>query len=94
MCHASQSEAVLSALKDLGWSRASLKEWSGTAADNLQKLDEELAALDKELSETEEKLSGMGALRPALRRLYDRAEADVRRRSPASGCWTPVRPST
>ena len=79
VCHASQSEAVLSALKDLGWSRASLKEWSGTAADNLQKLDGELAALDKELSETEKKLSGMGALRPALRRLYDRAEADVRR---------------
>ena len=79
VCHASQSEAVLSALKDLGWSRASLKEWSGTAADNLQRLDGELAALDKELSETEEKLSGMGDLRPALRRLYDRAEADVRR---------------
>lgn len=79
VCHASQSEAVLSALKDLGWSRASLKEWSGTAADNLQRLDEELAALDRELAETEKKLSGMGDLRPALRRLYDRAEADVRR---------------
>lgn len=79
VCHASQSEAVLSALKDLGWSRASLKEWSGTAADNLQRLDGELAALDQELTETEKKLSGMGDLRPALRRLYDRAEADVHR---------------
>ena len=45
VCHASQSEAVLAALKDVGWSRASLKEWSGTAAENLQRLDEELAAL-------------------------------------------------
>ena len=79
VCHASQSEAVLAALKDVGWSRASLKEWSGTAAENLQRLDEELAALDRELAETEKKLSGMGELRPALRRLYDRAEADVRR---------------
>ena len=79
VCHASQSEAVLAALKDVGWSRASLKEWSGTAAENLQRLDEELAALDQELAETEKKLSGMGELRPALRRLYDRAEADVRR---------------
>lgn len=59
--------------------RASLKEWSGTAAENLQRLDEELAALNRELAETEKKLSGMGELRPALRRLYDRAEADVRR---------------
>ena len=79
VCHASQSEAVLAALKDVGWSRASLKEWSGTAAENLQRLDEELAALDQELAETEKKLSGMGELRHALRRLYDRAEADVRR---------------
>lgn len=31
VCHASQAQPALDALKDLGWSRANLREWTGTA---------------------------------------------------------------
>ena len=79
VCHASQAEQVLQSLKELGWSRANLRECRGTAAEELSRLDRELEALEQEKAGLEEKLSGMGDLRPALRRLADRAGVEARR---------------
>ena len=79
VCHVSQSEAVLQAVKELGWSRANLRDWSGTAAENTARLDKELEELAKEAGDLEEKLSGMGGLRDSLRRLADRTAAEVSR---------------
>ena len=79
VCHASQSEAVLQAVKDLGWSRANFRDWSGTAADNTARLDRELEALEQEAAGLEEKLSGMGDVRAGLRRLADRTAVEVSR---------------
>ncbi|MCF2661654.1 V-type ATP synthase subunit I [Pseudoflavonifractor phocaeensis] len=79
VCHASQSQAVLEALKDLGWSRANLRDWIGTAAENTARLDRELEALAGEKSRLEEKLAGMGGLRPALQQLADCTAAEVSR---------------
>ena len=79
VCHASQSQAVLEALKDLGWSRANLRDWTGTAAENTARLDRELEALAGEKSRLKEKLAGMGGLRPALQQLADCTAAEVSR---------------
>ena len=79
VCHVSQSEAVLQTVKDLGWSRANLRDWSGTAAENTARLDQELEQLAQEAAALEEKLSGMGDRRADLRRLADRTAVEVSR---------------
>ncbi len=79
VCHVSQSEAVLQTVKDLGWSRANLRDWSGTAAENTAQLDKELEQLAQEAAALEEKLSGMGNCRADLRRLADRTAVEVSR---------------
>ena len=79
VCHASQAEDVLEALKALGWSRANLRDWTGTAADNLARLDRETEALKAEAASIERKLSGMGALNAPLRQLSDLAGVNVSR---------------
>ena len=79
VCHISQSEAVLQAVKDLGWARANLRDWSGTAADNTARLDRQLEQLAQEAAALEEKLSGMGHCRADLRRLADQTAVTVSR---------------
>ena len=79
VCHASQSQAVLEALKERGWSRANLRDWTGTAAENTARLDRELEVLIGEEKQLEEKLAGMGELRPALKQLADCTAAEVSR---------------
>ena len=79
VCHASGSEAVLEALKALGWSRANLREWTGTAAENLDRLDREGRALKGEAASIEQRLSAMGELNAPLRQLSDLAGVNVSR---------------
>lgn len=79
VCHGSQGPAVLDALKELGWSRANLREWTGTAKENSDRLDGELEQLAREQAELEKKLAGMGHLRSALEKLADRTAAEVSR---------------
>lgn len=79
VCHASQADAVLEVLKNLGWSRANLRDWTGTAAANLSRLEQEGEALKAEAASIEEKLAGMGELSAPLRRLSDLAGLDASR---------------
>ncbi len=79
VCHASGAEAVLEVLKGLGWSRANLREWTGTAADNTARLDGTLKSLEQEASSIQEKLSSMGALNAPLRQLSDLAGVTISR---------------
>ena len=76
VCHTSQEEGALEALKALGWSRANLRDWTGTAAENTVRLDRELEELAKELAQLEEKLASMGHLRPQLQQLADLAQVE------------------
>ncbi len=79
VCHASGSEAVLEVLKDLGWSRANLRDWTGTAAENLDRLAQEDRALTEESASIEARLAAMGDARPQLQRLFDLATANASR---------------
>ena len=79
VCHASGAEGVLEVLKALGWSRANLRDWTGTALENLNRLELESQALRAEASSIEEKLSGMGGLNAPLRQLSDLAGVTISR---------------
>ena len=79
VCHASQGDAVLETLKNLGWSRANLRDWTGTAAENLERLEQETRALKEEASSIEEKLSGMGDRNAPLQKMADLACINVSR---------------
>ena len=79
VCHSSQQEGVLEALKALGWSRANLRDWTGTASDNLNRLAQEAKALEKEAASIEEQLRGMGELNAPLRQLSDLAGVEISR---------------
>ena len=79
VCHASETETVLEVLKALGWSRANLRDWTGTASENLARLAKETEALAGKAASIEEKLAGMGESAPALRKLSDLAGLDASR---------------
>ena len=79
VCHTSQAEQALEALKALGWSRANLREWTGTAAENLDRLYQEHKTLETETASIEEKLAGMGEWNLPLRQLSDLASVNASR---------------
>ena len=79
VCHASQAQPALDALKDLGWSRANLREWTGTAMENDKRIAGELDALAREREEIGKKLAGMGEARPTVQRLSDLAQVNANR---------------
>ena len=84
LCHSSCSERVLEELKRLGWARANLREWTGTAAENDAQLADELAELAREKADIQQKLAGMGGLRPQLQRLYDLESVEASREESGS----------
>ncbi len=79
VCHTSQAEAALETLKALGWSRANLRDWTGTAAENLKRLEQQTKALKDESASIEAKLSGMGEYNAPLRQLSDLAGVNASR---------------
>ena len=79
VCHASQAEEVLQTLKEQGWSRANLRECTGTAAENISRLEQENQTLEQEKIQLKERLSKLGDLRPTLQKLADRAQVEAKR---------------
>lgn len=79
MCHGSVKERALSALRDLGFSTVSFRGMAGTAKENDKTLTENLAALEKERQEIEQRIAGLGGKREALLEASDRAAIALRR---------------
>lgn len=79
MCHGSVKERALSALRDLGFSTGSFRGMTGTAKENDKALAENLAALEKERQEIEQRIAGLGGKREALLEASDRAAIALRR---------------
>ncbi len=79
MCHGSVKERALSALRDLGLSTVSFRGMTGTAKENDKALAENLAALEKERQEIEQRIAGLGGKREALLEASDRAAIALRR---------------
>lgn len=79
MCHGSVKEQALSALRDLGFSTVSFRGMTGTAKENDKALTENLAALERERQEIEQRIAGLGGKREALLEASDRAAIALRR---------------
>ena len=79
MCHRSVRERALSALRDLGVSTVSFRGMTGTAKENDKALAENLAALEKERQEIEQRIAGLGGKREVLLEASDRAAIALRR---------------
>ena len=79
MCHGSVKERALSAVRDLGFSTVSFRGMTGTAKENDKALAENLAALEKERQEIEQRIAGLGGKREALLEASDRAAIALRR---------------
>ena len=79
ICHGSVKERALSALRDLGFSTVSFRGMTGTAKENDKALEENLAALEKERQEIEQRIAGLGGKREALLEASDRAAIALRR---------------
>ena len=79
MCHGSVKERALSALRDLGFSTVSFRGMTGTAKENDKALAENLATLEKERQEIEQRIAGLGGKWEALLEASDRAAIALRR---------------
>ena len=78
-CHKSVKEQALSALRELGFSTVSFRGMTGTAKENDKALAENLAALEKERQEIEQRIAGLGGKRETLLEASDRAAIALRR---------------
>ena len=79
VCHASALSACEEALRPLGFSRASLQGWKGTARENDARLAGELAELESRRRELTERMAGYGPRLAALAQCVDRAEHEIAR---------------
>ncbi len=79
VCHASQEEAALEVLKERGWSRSNLRDYTGTAAENDKRIDGELADIARQLEADQQALSQQGGLTQAVKQDIDRAAVDIDR---------------
>lgn len=78
-CHHGAEEAAEAVLKEYGFTRAALRGWSGTAAENDRRLDAEISRLEAEAEATKKELGTYGGERDALQRCADRATQEIGR---------------
>ena len=79
VCHASVESACTEAMRPYGFSRANLKDWTGTAEDNIRDLNGKMAALDAEIESVKAEIAACGDRREALLRCADRAAQEIAR---------------
>lgn len=79
LCHASVESACAEAMRPFGFSRAALRGWTGTAADNTRMLDNQIAVIDEKIMAAKEHIASYGGQKDLLCRCIDRVAQDVSR---------------
>ncbi|MDE6589841.1 MAG: V-type ATP synthase subunit I, partial [Oscillospiraceae bacterium] len=79
ICHASVLSDCTDAMRPFGYSRANLRGWTGTAADNIRLLDNRIAALERQAAEHKGHIASLGGKRDVLRLCADRASQEIGR---------------
>ena len=79
VCHASVEEVCLEAMRPFGFSRATVRGWSGTAAQNDRMLDNQLAAVAGKIQQAKDHIATFGTRRDALRQAIDRSAQEIAR---------------
>ena len=77
--HRECEQEALDALKHFGTSRAALRGWQGTAAENTQRLDDALAEIEEKLTEAKEAIRQQSPHWEALQLAIDRLDQDLAR---------------
>ena len=77
LCHRADEEKAMEVLRPRGFSAVTFPEVSGTAAENLRRLDRELEANRKHQADTEAAITGCASSRDALRLYADRLTAEA-----------------
>ena len=77
--HTSVEEAVTEIMRDNGWSRTNLRDWSGTAAENDRRIAHELEQISAQIRQAEEELSARGDEVENIYRELDRSAVDIKR---------------
>lgn len=76
VCHQAESEAVAETVKPYGLSNTSFKEFTGTAAENIVRIDDQLATLVAEREAVTAEIATYSDCRQALRVCADRLVAE------------------
>jgi len=79
ICHRSALTECYEAMRPFGASRVTLRGWTGTAAENIARLDNRIEALGREAERCKADLAAFGGKRVALRRCVDRAAQEISR---------------
>lgn len=77
LCHKSVESDCVEAMRPFGFSRAGMRGWTGTAADNDRMLDNRLAALEEKIAEAKEHVASFAAHRDNLKLCVDRSVQDI-----------------
>ena len=77
LCHNSVESACVEAMRPFGFSRASMRGWTGTAADNDRMLDNQLAVLEGKIEQAKEHIASYAPQRDALKRCVDRSVQEI-----------------
>lgn len=84
LCHVSAEDACVEAMRPFGFSRANVRGWTGTAAENDRMLDGQIAELDEKLAAAKEHIASFAPQRNDLRRCVDRSVQDIAREEAAT----------
>lgn len=79
ICHASAEEACAEAMRPFGFSRATLKGWTGTAADNVRAIENQVAVLEEKIAQSTQHICSFAPERERLRHCADRVTQEIAR---------------
>ena len=79
ICHKDALDVALEVLRGRGFTASQLTGMSGTVAENLQRLDDELAACERQILTEKEALASLGNQRDNLKLSIDRMALEVQR---------------
>ena len=77
LCHNSVESACVEAMRPFGFSRAGMRGWTGTAADNDRMLDNQLTVLEEKIEKAKEHVASFAPQRDALKRCVDRSVQEI-----------------
>ena len=79
LCHRSAEESAFETLKKFGFSRSSLRGWTGTARENTDRLEGELRRLEGELAEAKSAIAALVPHREDIKLCIDRMTQEIQR---------------
>lgn len=79
VCHAAVEADCAEAIRPFGFSQMGAWDWVGTAADNMRRIDNRLAELDKDIEKGKARIASFAPQRELLRRCADRAAQEIAR---------------